>query len=40
VEQGIVALEVTAGIHDDGITVADEHVAQGALADTIELNHV
>ena len=39
-EQGVVALYVPARIHDDGVAIAHQDVAERPLADTIELDHV
>ena len=39
-EKFVVTLEVPARIYHNRVTVAHEHVAERALADAIELDHV
>src|SRR2546427_449250 len=39
-EQLVVALEVASGVHQDRVAVADQDVAERALPDSVELDHV
>jgi len=39
-EQLVVALEVASGVHHHRVAVADQDVAEGALPDSVELDHV